>query len=133
MLLYLYKKSKELFLMSKAKWEMIADLMYDYFQLEENFSRKDIEDVVVAYNLSNGTIRSNIWKVLFTHNILFEISKDLYKLLPKVEVKKTPKTTNKNASKTLNIKKLVPFIRHYIEENVLPIIDALEEGYSLDF
>ena len=51
--------------MPKAKWEMIADLMYDYFQLEENFSRKDIEDVVVAYNLSNGTIRANTWKALF--------------------------------------------------------------------
>ena len=40
---------------------------------------------------------------------------------------------NKIGLKTLNIKELVPFIRHYIEENVLPIIDALEEGYSLDF
>lgn len=40
---------------------------------------------------------------------------------------------NRIGLKTLNIKELVPFIRHYIEENVLPIIDALEEGYRLDF
>ncbi len=40
---------------------------------------------------------------------------------------------NRIGLKTLNIKKLVPFIRHYIDENILPIIDALEEGYSLDF
>ena len=113
--------------MPKAKWEMIADLMYDYFQLEENFSRKDIEDIVVSYNLSDGTIRANTWKALFTHNVLSEISKDLYKLLPRVEVKKAPKTTNKNASKTLNIKKAYnQYYGQYVEEAVVAIINNKE-------
>ena len=113
--------------MSKAKWEMIADLLYNYFQLEENFSRRDIEDVIEAYNLSTGTIRANTWKALFTHNILSEISTDLYKLLPKVEVKKTPKTTNKNVSKTLNIEKAYnQYYAQYIEEAVTAIINNQE-------
>lgn len=115
--------------MPKAKWEMIADLMYNYFQLEENFSRKDIEDVVEAYNLSNGTIRANTWKALFTHNVLSEVSNDLYKLLPQVKKQKTFRSADKNESinKILNIQKAYnQYYGQYMEEAVTAIINNQE-------
>ncbi len=34
--------------------------------------------------------------------------------------------------KTLNINELLPFIKYYIEENILPIIDTLKDDYRLD-
>ena len=115
--------------MPKTKWEMIADLIYQHFSLEEDFGRDEIEGIVDAYGLSNGNIRANTWKALFTHNVLSEASNGLYKLLPRVTKQKTSRSTDKNEStnKTLNIQKAYnQYYGQYMEEAVTAIINNQE-------
>ena len=46
--------------MAKAKWEQIADLIYKYFGLNEDFGRDEVEGIAEAHGLSTGKIRSTI-------------------------------------------------------------------------
>jgi hypothetical protein len=115
--------------MPKAKWEMIADLMYQHFSLEENFDRDKIEDIADAHGLSNGNIRANTWKALFTHNVLSEASNGLYTLLPQVKKQKTSRNTSKkeNTNGTLDIQKAHnQYYGQYVEEAVTAIINNQE-------
>ena len=84
--------------MAKAKWEQIADLIYQHFGVNEDFGRDEIEGIVEVYGLSTGKIRANTWQALFTHKVLTETPDGLYALLPRIQTEK--KTRSKSASKT---------------------------------
>ena len=110
--------------MAKAKWEMIADLIYTYFSLNEDFGRDEIEGIAELYNLSNGQIRSNTWKALFTHEVLTETPNGLLSLLPRKE--KAKRSTINSSGKTLNIHKADnQYYAQYIEEAVVAVIKNL--------
>lgn len=112
--------------MAKAKWEQIADLIYQHFGVNEDFGRDEIEGIVEVYGLSTGKIRANTWQALFTHKVLTETPDGLYALLPRIQTEK--KTRSKSAPKTssgqLNItKKNNQYYGQYIEEAVVAIIN----------
>lgn len=108
--------------MAKAKWEQIADLIYQYFELNENFEREELEIIVEDCGLSNGRIRSNTWKALFTHNILIEAPNGFYSLQPRVI--KNKKNSSDSTIKELKItKKNNQYYAQYIEEAVVAIIN----------
>lgn len=119
--------------MAKAKWELIADLIYQHFGLNEDFGREEIEGVVEACGLSTGKIRGNTWKALFTHNVLIEAQDGLYTLLPPAIKEK--KTSSKSTSGKLNItKKNNQYYAQYIEEAVVAIINNKPiENHVKDF
>lgn len=111
--------------MAKAKWEMIADVIYTHFSPNEDFGRDEIEEVVEICGLSNGKIRTNTWKALFTHEVLIETTNGLLTLLPKKEkTKKTSPEKEKSASNTLSIRKADnQYYGQYVEEAVVAIIN----------
>ena len=112
--------------MAKAKWEMIADLIYAHFSLKEDFGRDEVEGIVEIYGLSDGHIRGNTWKALFTHKILTETSDGLFALLPREEKVKKNSTTSKATNNVLNIRKSNnQYYGQYIEEAVVAIINNL--------
>ena len=109
--------------MAKAKWEIIADLIYTHFGLNEDFRRDEIEGIVEAYGLSTGKIRGNTWKALFTHEVLIETSDGFYALLPRT-VKEKKNSSKSMPSNQLNItKKNNQYYGQYIEEAVVAIIN----------
>lgn len=109
--------------MAKAKWEQIADLIYQHFGLNEDFGRDEVEGIVEAYGLSTGKIRGNTWKALFTHKVLIETSDGLYALLP-YTIKEKKNSSKSMTSSQLNItKKNNQYYGQYIEEAVVAIIN----------
>lgn len=107
--------------MAKAKWEQIADLIYKYFDLNEQFDREEVECIIEDHGLSNGKIRSNTWKALFTHGVLAEATNGL-SLLP--HVAKEKKVSSKVKSDELNIsKENNQYYAQYVEEAVTAIIN----------
>ena len=113
--------------MAKAKWEMIADLIYTHFGLNEDFGRDEIEGVVEAYGLSGGKMRTNTWNALFTHEVLVETKNGLFSLLPKKEKVKNVTTKKKSSMENvLNIHKSNnQYYGQYVEEAVVAIINEL--------
>ena len=110
--------------MAKNKWEKIADIIYANFGMNEDFGRDEIEGIVEVHGLSNGKIRSNTWKALFTHEVLTETSNGLFALLPRKEKKQKSNTTTKTAGTVLEIKKANnQYYGQYIEEAVVAIIN----------
>lgn len=109
--------------MAKAKWEQIADLIYQHFGLNEDFGRDEVEGIVEAYGLSTGKIRGNTWKALFTHKVLIETPDGLYALLP-CTIKEKKNSSKSMASNQLDItKKNNQYYGQYIEEAVVAIIN----------
>jgi hypothetical protein len=112
-------------IMAKAKWEILADLIYTHFSLNEDFERDEIEGIAEIYGLSNGKIKSNTWKALFTHAVLTETSDGMFSLLPRKEKAKKTSST-KSSGNTLNIRKSNnQYYGQYIEEAVVAIINGL--------
>lgn len=110
--------------MAKGKWEMIADLIYQHFGLNEDFGRDEIEGIAEAYGLSDGKIRANTWKALFTHKVLAEAPGNLYTLLPRViKEKKAPSRSTSTTGKLDINKKDNQYYGQYIEEAVVAIIN----------
>ena len=109
--------------MAKGKWELVADIIYQHFGLEEDFSRDEIEGVIEANGLSNGKIHSRTWKALFDHQVLAEsMNKNEYFLLPK------PITVRKSSGTFSNGLKIHrahnQYYAQYIEEAVVAIINS---------
>lgn len=110
--------------MAKAKWEQIADLMYKYFSLNEDFGRDEVEGIAEVHGLSTGKIRGNTWKALFTNEVLIETSDGLYALLPRTLKEKKSSPKSKAKSNQLSItKKNNQYYGQYIEEAVVAIIN----------
>lgn len=73
--------------MSKSKWEQIAELIYQNYQISAIINKADIEQLALANQIINSNIRVNTWKALFTHNVLQE-DNEVIKLLPQTIISK---------------------------------------------
>ena len=78
-----------------SKWNDIAQALYMECSTNTEFSKEEITNIAILYDIVKNSIRSNTWNALISHNILCPKENNKFLLLP--EEKKEIKNSNKGA------------------------------------